>query len=78
VTDSPSPNDRRDESAASSRPRSQWPAWVSDVLAFAPIAELEAEWRAEIGDAITAALDLRNGSRVIKCACCGATKVVPQ
>jgi LSD1 subclass zinc finger protein len=51
---------------------------VRDVLALAPIAELEAEWRAEIGDAITAALDLRNGSRVIKCACCGATKVVPQ
>lgn len=55
----------------------QWPAWVDDILAFGPIAELEDEWRARIGDAITNVLDLRNGSREITCACCGATNLKP-
>ena len=59
------------------RPTRQWPAWIDDVLAYGPIAELETEWRAAIGDAIVRTLDLRNGSRVIECACCGSTRLVP-
>ncbi len=54
-----------------------WPAWVDDVLAYGPIAELEVEWKAAIGDAIVRVLDLRAGSHEITCACCGATKIVP-
>lgn len=64
-------------SEAARRPARRWPAWVDDILAYGPIAELEDEWRAEIGDAIARVLDLRNGSRIVICACCGATKVVP-
>ena len=41
------------------RPTGQWPAWIDDVLAFGPVAELETEWRAAIGDAITKVLDNR-------------------
>lgn len=41
------------------RPKGQWPSWIDDVLRFGPLAELETEWQAEIGDAITAALDAR-------------------
>ena len=38
-----------------------------------PIAELEDEWRAGIGDAITRQLDLRAGTvEVYNCADCGA------
>ena len=43
----------------SERPTGEWPAWVDDVLLFGPIAELEVEWRAAIGDAITRVLDER-------------------
>jgi hypothetical protein len=45
------------------RPKGQWPAWMDDLLRFAPLAELEPEWRAEIGDAITKALDSRQEAR---------------
>jgi hypothetical protein len=41
------------------RNRLEWPAWIDDVLRFGPIAELEVEWRAAIGDAITRVLDDR-------------------
>ena len=41
------------------RPQGQWPAWMDDLLAYGPLAELEPEWRAEIGDAITLVLDER-------------------
>jgi hypothetical protein len=41
------------------RPTGQWPAWMDDLLAYGPLAELEPEWRAEIGDAITLVLDER-------------------
>jgi hypothetical protein len=41
------------------RPPKEWPAWVDEVLEFGPIAELEVEWRAAIGDAITEVLDQR-------------------
>ena len=44
------------------RPALEWPAWVDDVLRFGPIAELEVEWRAAIGDAITRVLDERRGA----------------
>ena len=57
------------------RPAKRWPAWIDDILAYAPIAELESEWQAAIGDAITHVLDLRQGSKIITCACCGATKL---
>lgn len=60
------------------RPSGRWPAWVDDILAYGPVAELETEWQAAIGDAITRVLDLRQGSRVIECACCGKTKLVPE
>lgn len=66
-----------DPNVTGQRRARQWPAWVDDVLAYGPIAELEDEWRAAIGDAVTRVLDLRNGSREITCACCGTTKVVP-
>ena len=57
------------------RPARQWPAWVDDVLHYGPIVELEVEWRAEIGDAITRVLDLRNGSlEVYNCGDCGAAR----
>lgn len=57
------------------RPAGEWPAWISDVLSFGPIAELEAEWRAEIGHAITRALDLRTGAtEVYNCSDCGAAR----
>lgn len=59
------------------RPPREWPAWLDDVLAFEPIAELGPEWQAGIGDAIVRVLDLRNGSREITCVCCGATVLVP-
>jgi LSD1 subclass zinc finger protein len=58
------------------RPARQWPAWIDDVLAYGPLAELEDEWRAAVGDAITRVLDLRQGSREVTCACCGATRIV--
>jgi hypothetical protein len=45
--------------AAPDRPEGEWPAWVDDVLRYGPIAELEVEWRAAIGDAITRVLDAR-------------------
>jgi FixJ family two-component response regulator len=41
------------------RKAGEWPAWMDDVLSFGPIAELGAEWKAEIGDAITGILDRR-------------------
>jgi hypothetical protein len=57
------------------RPAGQWPAWVDDVLAYGPIAELEDQWRAEIGDAITRALDLRAGTvEVYNCRDCGVAR----
>lgn len=62
---------------SAARPAKEWPSWIDDVLAYAPIAELEDEWRAAIGHAITRMLDLRAGSRQITCACCGASKTVP-
>ena len=37
----------------------EWPSWIDDILRFGPIAELEDEWRAEIGDASTSVLDKR-------------------
>lgn len=62
---------------SATRPKGRWPAWIDDVLLYGPIAELEDEWRAAIGDAIVRVLDLRQGSTEITCACCGATKTVP-
>lgn len=59
------------------RPTKHWPAWVDDVLAHGPIAELELEWQAAIADHITYVLDLRRGSRETTCPCCGATRIVP-
>lgn len=59
------------------RPTKQWPAWVDDVLAYGPIAELELEWQAAIADHITYVLDLRRGSREVTCPCCGVTRIVP-
>ncbi len=54
------------------RPVGQWPGWVDDVLAFGPISELEAEWRAAIGDAITRVLDRRAGRfKTYRCDSCG-------
>jgi hypothetical protein len=44
------------------RPPGEWPAWMDDVLAFGPLAELEAEWRAAVGDAVAAVLDRRRAS----------------
>jgi hypothetical protein len=41
------------------RPRGEWPRWIDDVLAFGPIAELETQWKAAIGDAIVGVLDQR-------------------
>lgn len=41
------------------RPAVEWPEWVFDVMRFGPLAELETEWRAEMGDAITRVLDER-------------------
>lgn len=32
---------------------------MDDLLRFGPLAELEPEWKAEVGDAITKALDAR-------------------
>lgn len=60
------------------RPAKQWPAWIDDILAYGPIAELETEWKAAVADSIVRTLDLRNGSREIVCACCGATKLSPE
>ena len=58
-----------------SRPAKRWPAWIDDILACGPIAEPEPEWRAEIGDAITRALDLRAGTvEVYNCRACGAAR----
>lgn len=37
----------------------EWPAWINDILEFAPLAELEVEWRAAIGDAIVRVLEQR-------------------
>lgn len=55
----------------------EWPRWIDDVLAYAPIAELGPEWQSAVGDAIVRVLDLRQGSREVTCACCGATRIVP-
>lgn len=41
------------------RPKGQWPAWIDDLLHQGPLDELEVEWKAEMGDAITRVLDLR-------------------
>lgn len=59
------------------RPGKRWPSWIDDILAYGPIAELETEWKAAIGDAITEVLDLRQGATVITCACCGASQLAP-
>jgi hypothetical protein len=68
-------SERRPAIKHGERPAGEWPAWVSDVLAYGPIAELETDWRAEIGDAITKALDLRAGTvEVYNCAKCGAAR----
>lgn len=41
-----------------------WPAWLGELLVtFGPFAELEAEWRAELGDSITAVLDAREAAQ---------------
>ncbi len=45
------------------RPPKEWPGWMDDLLSFGPLAELEAEWQAAIGDAITRVLDLRAESQ---------------
>jgi hypothetical protein len=60
------------------RPARQWPTWIDDILSYGPVAELEDEWRAAIGDAITHVLDMRQGTRKVTCACCGATRIVPE
>ena len=62
---------------SATRPAKRWPSWIDDILAYGPIAELETEWKAAIGDAITEVLDLRQGATAITCACCGATELVP-
>lgn len=62
---------------AFNRPPGRWPVWVDDILAYGPISELETEWQAAIGDAITRILDLRQGYRAIECGCCGTTSLVP-
>ena len=68
-------DDQRNLSARGFRKPGEWPAWISDILAYGPIAELEAEWRAGIGDAITRQLDLRAGTvEVYNCADCGAAR----
>ena len=41
------------------RPPLMWPAWIDDLLLWGPIDELETEWKAAIGDAITHVLDQR-------------------
>lgn len=54
------------------RERRQWSAWVDDILAYEPLAELEPEWQAAIGDAITRCLDERAGlTELAKCERCG-------
>lgn len=62
-------------SALGERPAGEWPAWIDDVLHFAPIAELEAEWRSSVAQAIVRVLDIRAGTiEVYNCHDCGAER----
>lgn len=59
------------------RTEQQWPAWIDDVLAFGPIAELEPGWQAAVGDAIVRVLDERAGIRQLPtCSRCGSLKTL--
>ena len=56
------------------RSEREWPSWIDDILQFGPLAELEVEWRAAIGDAIVNILDQRLALRnQVKCICTKCT-----